>query len=252
MRRPYLLFDAGGTLVFLSAEVFAREAAKHGYHIGHDAFHQRLADLGFKHDAERRKGRPQQEIFGHRHFFRVVLEELGVDPADAEKIKDAIVAVNTRRNIWSATYPWVPETLAKLRNLGYGMSIISNTDGRVREQLEDGGIVQYFDRIFDSKLIGFAKPDPRLFQYSCDALGLKAEECLYIGDSLAIDVLGANSFGMPAVQVDDGDLYGAWGGLRVRTIQELPALLVKQMDIHRVPGAFVFSSGSYQAVSGVG
>lgn len=244
MKRPYLLFDAGGTLVFLAAEVFRREAGKYGYIIEPDHFYDRLARFEYKHDEERLRGMSRQEIFGHRHFFRVVLEELGVSPEDAERIKDAIVEIHKERNIWNASYPWVTETLTRLKRMGYGMSIISNTDARVKEQLEDGGIVDFFDRIFDSKLIGFAKPDPRLFKYGCDALGVKPEECLYIGDSLAIDVLGANSFGMPAVLVDRGGLYGTWGGLRVKTVQELPSLLEQHPDIVNVPGAFVFPPGS--------
>ncbi|MGE5550433.1 MAG: HAD family hydrolase [Bacteroidota bacterium] len=249
MKRPYLFFDAGGTLVFLSAEVFRREAARFAYQIDPDDFSRRLAALGQRHDEERRRGVPQQEIFGHRHFFRVVLEEFGVSPEHAEAIKDAILEVHKRRNIWNVTYPWVAETLTRLKRMGYGMSIISNTDGRVREQLEDGGLVAYFDRIFDSKLIGFAKPDPRIFQHSCEALGKKPEECLYIGDSLAMDVRGANNFGMPAVQVDRAGLYGAWNGLRIKTVQELPALLEKYPDIYHAPGAFVFPPGCLAAES---
>ncbi|MGE5550464.1 MAG: HAD family hydrolase [Bacteroidota bacterium] len=244
MGRPYLLFDAGGTLVFLSAEVFRREAARFGYAIEPGFFYDRLAGFEYRHDEGRRRGVPREEIFGHRHFFRVVLEELGVSPEDAETIKDAIVAIHSKRNIWNATYPWVAETLTRLKRMGYGMSIISNTDARVKEQLEDGGIVDFFDQIFDSKLIGFTKPDPRLFKYSCDALGVQPEECLYIGDSLMIDVLGANNFGMPAVLVDWGGLYGAWGGLRVKTVQELPQLLEQHPDIFHAPGAFVFPPGS--------
>ena len=138
MKKPYLFFDAGGTLVFLSYEVFRREAAKQGIVLDASIFQTALARLGYKHDLERLKGLPQQEIFGHRHFFRVILEELGVSPEEAEAIKEAIRAVNARRNIWSASYPWVFSTLGKLRSSGYGMSVISNTDGRVKEQLQIG------------------------------------------------------------------------------------------------------------------
>ena len=98
MKRPYLLFDAGGTLVFLAAEVFRREAGKYGYIIEPDHFYDRLARFEYKHDEERLRGMSRQEIFGHRHFFRVVLEELGVSPEDAERIKDAIDRKSTRLN----------------------------------------------------------------------------------------------------------------------------------------------------------
>lgn len=240
MKKPYLFFDAGGTLVFLRYEVFRREAARHGLVLDADAFQSALARLGYKHDLERLKGLPQQEIFGRRHFFRVILEELGVPPEEAESIKDAVMAVNAGRNIWSDSRPWVADTLGQLRSSGYGMSIISNTDGRVKEQLQDGGVAEFFDAIFDSKLIGLAKPDPKFFSHCCDALRLNPRECLYIGDSLAIDVRGANLAGMPAVLVDDEDLYAEWGCLRIRSVLELPVFLERYPEIHDAPGAFIF------------
>jgi len=239
MKKPYLFFDAGGTVVFLSFDVFRREAAKHDIRLDEAAFSGALARLGFRHDQQRLQGLSQQESFAGRHYFRLILEELGVDPKMAEAIKDGIVAINARRNIWSASHAWVGSSLRELMSMGYDMSIISNTDGRVREQLQDAGIVQYFARIFDSKLIGRAKPDPAFFIHCCTDLGLRPEECLYIGDSLAIDVLGANNAGMPAVLVDEGDLYGAWGGLRIGTVRELPALLQRHADIYHEPGAFI-------------
>ena len=246
MSRPYLLFDAGGTVVFLSAEVFRREAARLSFDIDPEIFYRTLAELGCKHDKLRRLGRTKAEIYGDRHPFRVILEELGVHPADAETIKEGIVAVHKQRNIWSACFPWVPEALSDLQRMGYRMSVISNADGRAREQLLDGGIAHYFEEVFDSNLIGFAKPDPRLFQHACDALGLRPEDGLYIGDSIALDVLGANSFGMPAVLVDRGGPYDDWLGLRVRTVGELPALLARYPDIYHAPGAFAFPPGTYR------
>ena len=81
---------------------------------------------------------------------------------------------------------------------------------------------------------------------------MKPEECLYIGDLLAVDVLGANNVNMPAVLVDRGDEYGDWGALRVKTVQELPALLDRFPDIRQAPGAFVFKPGSYPGQPAVG
>ena len=131
MKQPYLFFDAGGTVVFLSATIFRQEIERLSLAFDLDNFDRCLRSVNFKLDQYRRKGLRWQDHFQNKHFFRLILDELGIPPQDAEAIKDAIVAINTKRNIWSATFDWVPETLAKLKKMGYGMSIISNTDGRI-------------------------------------------------------------------------------------------------------------------------
>lgn len=57
------------------------------------------------------------------------------------------------------------------------------------------------DRIFISSQIGFAKPDRRAFDFVADALGLRAEKCVYFGDQMESDVLAARAAGWRAGQV---------------------------------------------------
>jgi HAD superfamily hydrolase (TIGR01450 family) len=48
------------------------------------------------------------------------------------------------------------------------------------------------------------KPSPLLLQETIGMLGLPAQECLFVGDSLAADVLAARAVGMPSVLVLSG------------------------------------------------
>lgn len=56
-----------------------------------------------------------------------------------------------------------------------------------------------FERIFVSEEMGAIKPDPAFFHALLRALGVTADACLMIGDSLASDIAGANAVGMDAV-----------------------------------------------------
>jgi FMN phosphatase YigB (HAD superfamily) len=51
------------------------------------------------------------------------------------------------------------------------------------------------------------KPDPRIFGMAAERLALPPSACVYVGDFLSLDVLGARGAGMHAVLLDP---IGAW------------------------------------------
>ena len=58
--------------------------------------------------------------------------------------------------------------------------------------------------LFDAAMIsyeqGLLKPDPEIYRQALQALGTKAEECLYVGDGGSHELDGARSLGMQAIQ----------------------------------------------------
>ena len=85
----------------------------------------------------------------------------------------------------------VLDTLSKT----YPMVLVSNFYGNIQTVLEDFGIAGYFKKVIESAVVGVRKPDPRIFQLGCDALGLPPAEVLVIGDSLAKDIEPAEKLG---------------------------------------------------------
>ena len=84
----------------------------------------------------------------------------------------------------------------------HGVGAITN--GRLDRQLDklhQLGCTRWIpdSRAFVSDELGVAKPDARIFQVACDALGTTPDRCLYVGDAYAVDVLGAHAAGMPVV-----------------------------------------------------
>lgn len=75
------------------------------------------------------------------------------------------------------------------------MVLVSNFYGNVETVLADFDLLKYFSRIIESAVVGIRKPDPRIFALGVDALGLKPENVLVIGDSYKKDIVPSESLG---------------------------------------------------------
>lgn len=77
----------------------------------------------------------------------------------------------------------------------YPMVLVSNFYGNVESVLADFDLTKYFRKVIESAVVGVRKPDPKIFQFGVDALGLKPAEVLVIGDSLRKDIVPAEQIG---------------------------------------------------------
>jgi len=79
----------------------------------------------------------------------------------------------------------------------YQLGIISNglADTQYRK-LEAIGARKFFDCILISETVGIQKPDPGIYWQAGSSLGKQPSECLYVGNSYNIDILGASEAGM--------------------------------------------------------
>lgn len=165
-------------------------------------------------------------------FFGSVLHHLGFDGAAAPPRLDAMVRVlracHQRRNLWSHLLPGTHEVLETLRQKGFQLGVISNSDGKVRGQLEEARLAPYFSFILDSHVVGCEKPDPAIFRLALQESGLPASEVLYVGDIVAIDAVGATGVGMSALILDPLGLRTGAGVSTIAGLADLPAWLDSQ------------------------
>lgn len=77
----------------------------------------------------------------------------------------------------------------------YPMVLVSNFYGNIASVLADFGLDRFFPTVVESAVVGVRKPDPAIFRMGVEALGLKPEEVLVVGDSLRKDILPAESIG---------------------------------------------------------
>ncbi len=128
-------------------------------------------------------------------------------PVDQEKLaaiaEDLMVFIETH---WfqRAMRPEVPGVLEAIRKMGLKIGLISNVNsrGQVPTNLDLYGIRDYFDPIVLSSEYGRRKPDPAIFHYAARLANVPASQCVYIGDRIMRDILGAKRAGFRlAVQI---------------------------------------------------
>jgi HAD superfamily hydrolase (TIGR01509 family) len=220
LKPPYraILFDAGNTLVFLD---YARMAQGVGAALGIPLTGEGLA----RHNAA--AVRAMELASGNdRHRAAAYLEALfllsGVPPESLEQVRDCLGRMHSEQHLWSLVAERSAESLARLRQAGLKLGVVSNSDGRVEQALQAAGLRQYFDVVIDSALVGVEKPDPRIFHAALDALKVAPEEALYVGDLYEIDVLGARAAGLDAVLLGKPEQMTE---LNCRTTSSIPELV---------------------------
>ena len=127
--------------------------------------------------------------------------------ADAKKWRDEFLKeLETGGNLMDGA----AETLTELRRRGYAVSIATN--GLTAIQIgRTKPLCGLFDNLFVSEALCAIKPTAEFFQRLLAGLGAKKEDCLFVGDSLASDVAGANGAGIDCCLFDPCGKYSAGG-----------------------------------------
>ena len=195
-------FDFGQTLAELDYEFLAR----------------RVLTFGAELDAEAARGGTvaawhaygTAKALGHARAWQLMMVELlrkgGVhklrgdaDPDYPEKIASLLWNAQPTQNLWRKPIAGMFELVAELSARGVPVGIISNSEGRLAELVEELGHSALFPVIVDSGRVGIDKPDARIFQHAAGLLGVSLEELVHVGDAWEADVMGARAAGAHAV-----------------------------------------------------
>ena len=80
------------------------------------------------------------------------------------------------------------------------LGLITNTFSDERDMIRECKLFPLFDAAMISYEQGVCKPDPAIYRKMLDALKVKPEECLYVGDGGSRELYAARDIGMNAVQ----------------------------------------------------
>ena len=75
------------------------------------------------------------------------------------------------------------------------MVLVSNFYGNVESVLADFDLRLYFADIIESAVVGVRIPDPKIIMLGVEALGLRPQQVLVVGDSLRKDIIPAETIG---------------------------------------------------------
>ncbi len=203
-----VFLDAGNTLVGLDYELIAARLRTDGHPVTADL--ARLAE-------SRARVRLDPHLAVHRStetadvfalYVRYMLDELGISWGEgSDRLVQDLRAANPPFGLWSTCLPEAPAALELLRRLGLRLAVVSNSNGTVARILESLDLARGLDLVVDSAVVGFEKPDPRIFHYAAAALGVGPDEAVHVGDLYSVDVKGARAAGSRAILLDP---VGAW------------------------------------------
>ena len=127
-----------------------------------------------------------------------------------------------RVKFWSSIIPGTRDALDAFRARGLQLVVVSNSDGTVNELLTDVGLREFFDAVIDSHVVGYEKPDPKIFLHALKVVGADAETTLHVGDLYEADVVGARAAGVHALLLDP---YNDWPSVDCERAVDLKELL---------------------------
>jgi HAD superfamily hydrolase (TIGR01509 family) len=104
----------------------------------------------------------------------------------------------------------------------YKLGIVSNFYGNLEAVCEGAGLAPHLSVTVDSQVLGFQKPDKRIFLAALSKLDASPSDAVFVGDSLRRDMEGARDLGMPHVWLSSGEGEACCPGDRV--IHRLPEI----------------------------
>ena len=195
-------FDFGQTLAELDHEFLARRVLSFGAELDPLAAHAGTVAAWHAYGTGK--------ALGHARAWQLMMVELlragrvhklrgDADPDYPEKIASLLWDAQPTQNLWRKPIAGMFELVAALSARGVPVGIISNSEGRLAELVDELGYRALFPVIVDSGRLGIDKPDARIFQHAADELGVALGELVHVGDAWEADVLGALAAGAHAV-----------------------------------------------------
>lgn len=196
----WITFDAAGTLIFpypSVGDVYGQILAEQGIAAPTPELNERFLE-SFRELTS--KPRARTDDAAERAFWKAIVQATVSPWCPPEKL-DAVFA--EAFDAFASARCWrlhegAEDLLASLKQRGYKLALLSNSDKRFRRVFSELGISSYFSYIFLSGELGYEKPDPRLFDRVLQTLGVSPEEVLHVGDNARLDGEGARQAGWNA------------------------------------------------------
>ena len=102
------------------------------------------------------------------------------------------------KHISSVSKPALEKLHAKLP-----MVLVTNFYGNMHSVLGEFGLDHLFMDVVESSVVGVRKPDPAIFRFGVERLGLEPSETVMIGDNYEKDIIPAQSIGCSTVWLNN-------------------------------------------------
>jgi len=96
--------------------------------------------------------------------------------------------------------PTMIRAVARIREAGLGTAALTNN--WISEEDGTGSLKPHFDVFVESSVVGLRKPDPRIYQHTCEAVGITPAEAVFL-DDIGRNLKAARALGMTTIKVDE-------------------------------------------------
>ena len=226
-----IFFDAGNTLLYPRLDERARDLTEAGFPARVEDFHAAERAAKQKLDLwlwpQIRKGEVPRTIdhYYWAEYLSLLMGLIGAPETEHARLIRLVADGFRDIRTWSVVMPETPSYLASLKAEGYFLGVISNSVGTLAGQLQNTGLRDYFEAIFDSAIVGVEKPHPEIFQMAIASAQVAADEAVFVGDTNATDVGGAQLAGLRGVLIDRINAYPHAECPRITLLPELDSVL---------------------------
>lgn len=206
-RLPVVTFDYGQTLAELDTVFLAGRVAERGAHVDVARLDAECPAAWDAYNDAKRRGEQGYEAW--RSFMKTLLERAGARSLSepqaevASSLVEFLWSQQPVRNLWRRPIAGMERLVGDLRASGVRLGIVSNSEGKLRELLDEMGLGAYFPVVADSGKLGFEKPDRRIFDHVAAELDVATSDLIHVGDAWEADVEGALAVGARAVWITD-------------------------------------------------
>lgn len=177
-----------------------------------EAFNRYEASRGLPRDSIRRINAADPD---RNAWARLERSEIDADAFDALFAEEAaaqgyqIAGRDVLSLLAGDIRPAMVTALDMLKDAGFRLGCITNNakvgrgagmSANPEKAAAVAAILARFEHVIESAKVGVRKPDPRIYQMMCDALGVAPEACVYL-DDLGINCKPAAAMGMAAIKV---------------------------------------------------
>jgi putative hydrolase of the HAD superfamily len=184
MRTRILFLDVGNTLLrerVSRHELYAACARAHGLEIDAGRMREAMVSahraLPLVVDGAYRYG----DAWFRRFIERIFCADLGLPRDELAAVQDRLFATFEDPSTFELA-AGARELVDALRARGLRTGIVSNWSARLPRLLDRLGFGACFEPLVCSALVGFEKPDPRIFEFALERARVDASEALHAGD----------------------------------------------------------------------
>jgi putative hydrolase of the HAD superfamily len=145
---------------------------------------------------EYRRGKIKKDHLRHERIT-LSFQEMGIeDPELCRQVVELYIREAPQR---TNLFDGVHETLGYLCQK-YKLYIVTNGFAEIQiQKINNCGLNKYFNKLFIAEVIGYQKPDRRLFEYAVKSIHAHKSDCVMIGDDPEADIRGAWNAGIDQI-----------------------------------------------------